>query len=794
MDDDGGGAFEMNDSGQTVVAPNGNIDIRSGRTGSLTVRNITTRPTDTTDSAVGEENQRDRIQLVGDKINLVGGEQNDGYQSLNTQTLTIDSAASPTGIAQNGIYVGSDFEAASETNSLNLSNNIADVLIDSASLLRLGHQNTGDILFSNSMLGLFRNSLRLRSQSTIKVETPLATSNSSANLSFIADGNIETESIFANGSVDFSSLRGDITTGAIEVQSSPPNANGDVSLAAEGRVFVESAPTSGRSVYTERGQVTIQHGTDGAFSVGRDTSNGTAGTITSAEDSLTNLEILGSYDAGKKLRIVGPDNGSTPIEETATSVETARFLETTRPPQPAVAQIPTRTIESTSTIEKADSPLAIPIEQRSESAIATELFNQLEENATAQFQAYLSLPTTASIASIDDVQSTLKQVAQSTQQKPGLIYIYYRPNAAQESSVRPSSGAQNRADDELEILLVTAEGVPIRKRQWGVTRSQVEQVAAEFRRQATSQFSTPRAYLPPAQQLYEWLILPIEEELSQQEIASLAFIMDYGLRTIPIAALHSGQHFLIEDYSLGLMPTFSLTEVELSDRQQDANSLRVLAMGASKFKEQSPLPAVESELAFISRDLSLSNAFLNDSFTLDNLKSQITSQQYDVLHLATHAVFESGDINRSYIQLWNDRLNLSDIDTLGLAQSEIDLIILSACSTALGDRNSEYGFAGLAVSAGAQSALASLWPVSDEGTLGFMTQFYQTLPAANLRANALRAAQINMLQGQVGIDRGRIYGPNQTNESTIPELIESGSWDFSHPFYWSAFTLIGSPW
>ena len=47
---------------------------------------------------------------------------------------------------------------------------------------------------------------------------------------------------------------------------------------------------------------------------------------------------------------------------------------------------------------------------------------------------------------------------------------------------------QNQPDDELEILLVTAKGPPIRKRQWGVTRAQVDQVAAEFRRQATVSF------------------------------------------------------------------------------------------------------------------------------------------------------------------------------------------------------------------------------------------------------------------------------------------------------------------
>lgn len=166
-----------------------------------------------------------------------------------------------------------------------------------------------------------------------------------------------------------------------------------------------------------------------------------------------------------------------------------------------------------------------------------------------------------------------------------------------------------------------------------------------------------------------------------------------------------------------------------------------------------------------------------------------------MVHLATHAVFESGDTDSSYIQLWEQRLFLNDMQALDLSASEVGLMILSACSTALGDRASEYGFAGFAVSAGSQSALASLWPVSDEGTLGFMAQFYEQLRQSSTRAEALRAAQIRMLKGEVGIVDGMVYLEGGDRILTdLPELAESGQWDFSHPFYWSAFTMIGNPW
>ena len=112
----------------------------------------------------------------------------------------------------------------------------------------------------------------------------------------------------------------------------------------------------------------------------------------------------------------------------------------------------------------------------------------------------------------------------------------------------------------------------------------------------------------------------------------------------------------------------------------------------------------------------------------------------------------------------------------------------------MGNRQAEYGFAGFAINAGSQSALASLWPVSDEGTLGFMTQFYEQFASNTARSEVLRQAQISMLRGHVGISNGQVYGPDDEILSVIPELAESGSWDFSHPFYWSAFTMIGNPW
>jgi CHAT domain-containing protein len=103
------------------------------------------------------------------------------------------------------------------------------------------------------------------------------------------------------------------------------------------------------------------------------------------------------------------------------------------------------------------------------------------------------------------------------------------------------------------------------------------------------------------------------------------------------------------------------------------------------------------------------------------------------------------------------------------------------------------GFAGLALQSGVRSALASLWYVSDAGTLALMSEFYQQLKNIPLKAEALRQTQIAMLKGKVYL-RERQLVNSRGDISLPPALAESQETNLSHPFYWASFTLIGSPW
>jgi filamentous hemagglutinin family protein len=384
-----------------------------------------------------------------------------------------------------------------------------------------------------------------------------------------------------------------------------------------------------------------------------------------------------------------------------------------------------------------------------------------------------------------DPCEVLADLEQDTGIKPAIIYVSFVPDEIIPGGTPEQTNPNN---DQLEVLLITAKGPPLRKRIRGATREQVIKTAQEFRRQVTD-VRRSRGYLAPSQQLYQWMIAPIKADLQARGIQNLVFIMDTGLRSIPIAALSDGKEFIIERYSVGLMPSISLTDT----RYKDIKSSQVLAMGAEKFTEQNSLPAVPVELSTIAGKLWRGKYFLNDAFTLDNLKLQRQKQPFGIVHLATHGQFQPGTPNNSYIQLADTKLRLDQLRQLGWNKPPVELLVLSACRTALGDEQAELGFAGLSVLAGVKSSLASLWYVSDQGTLGLMTEFYEQLKTAPIKAEALRQAQLAMIKGQVRIENGKLHTPG-ADVPLPPEMEQLNSQTLEHPYYWAAFTMIGNPW
>ncbi len=275
-------------------------------------------------------------------------------------------------------------------------------------------------------------------------------------------------------------------------------------------------------------------------------------------------------------------------------------------------------------------------------------------------------------------------------------------------------------------------------------------------------------FLKLSQQVYGWLIEPLEAELEKSGVKTLVFVLDGSLRNIPMAALHDGQRYLIEKYALALSPSLQLLE----PKPLSEGHLEILAAGIFQKIPDVPAPAlpeVKQELERIS-EVTGSLVLRNQEFTRLALENKINSRPFSVVHLATHGQFSSQP-NQTYIHAWDDRININQLNTLLRSREQsradaIELLVLSACETASGDKRAALGLAGVAVRAGARSTLATLWQVNDKSTAELMAQFYNTLSNSGdstvTKAKALQSAQLELLRR------------------------------YKAPFYWAPYVLVGN--
>lgn len=317
--------------------------------------------------------------------------------------------------------------------------------------------------------------------------------------------------------------------------------------------------------------------------------------------------------------------------------------------------------------------------------------------------------------------------------------------------------------DRLAVI-VSLPGQPLSQYSTKLSQAEVEQTISQLRQSMSPALSNKKR-LSLSQTVYNWLIQPVEAQLSERGIKTLVFVLDGVLRNVPMAALHDGQQYLIEKYSVALTPGLQLLEPRSLKQLQ----LRSLTGGLSKARQGfSALSAVEEEVRQISSYIP-SQVFLNETFTRTTLENKISTAPITVIHLATHGQFSSKPEN-TFLLTWDGRLNLNTLSELLKAREQetfepIELLVLSACQTAVGDKQAALGLAGLAVRSGVRSTIATLWSVNDQSTADAMVEFYRHLVQTNgKRAKALRQAQLSLL--------------NQKK--------------YQHPYYWAAFVLLGN--
>ncbi len=316
-------------------------------------------------------------------------------------------------------------------------------------------------------------------------------------------------------------------------------------------------------------------------------------------------------------------------------------------------------------------------------------------------------------------------------------------------------------EDRLE-LLVTLPGDDPKNFSVPVSKTILVNEIRRFRRLLEKR--TTNEYRIPGLALYRWLIEPIEPELVSANINTLIFVPGGALGTIPMSALYDGKRFLIEKFAVGITPGLSLTDPQAIQSDQEM----VLMGGISKPVQGFPaLRHVVDELNNVQNTFG-GTQLLDEQFRSDKLKTALKSKDPSVLHISTHGKFEK-NVEESFILTYDSRLTMRQLaDYIGLLkfrENPLELLVLSACETAQGDDRAALGLSGIAVKAGARSAIGTLWKVHDAAAAELVGEFYQQLHKPRTsRATAVQLAQLKLI-------------------SDIR---------YRHPGYWSAFLLINS--
>jgi CHAT domain-containing protein/tetratricopeptide (TPR) repeat protein len=316
--------------------------------------------------------------------------------------------------------------------------------------------------------------------------------------------------------------------------------------------------------------------------------------------------------------------------------------------------------------------------------------------------------------------------------------------------------------DRLELIVGDASG--LRRFASAVDRERLEAEVHALRHLLEKR--TTNEYRRPARQLYTWLIGPIEPVLEAASVDALVFVPGDALRTIPMSALidpETGQ-FLIEQYPVALTPGLTLTEPRRIERE----GVELLAAGLSVSRHGFPALEYTQQEIEASHRVFEGQALVDEQFVVSSLRRELEQRQFGIVHIASHGEFAS-DSADSFLLTYDDRMSMEHladmVDMTRFRGQPIELLTLSACETAAGDDRAALGLAGVALRAGARSALATLWSVNDEVTAELVSSFYARLgDPERSRAQALQSAQLEVLRRE----------------------------RYAHPGYWSPFMLISS--
>lgn len=413
-------------------------------------------------------------------------------------------------------------------------------------------------------------------------------------------------------------------------------------------------------------------------------------------------------------------------------------------------------------------------------ADSNKVFQQFLSQLTAEFTRPKEVARLEQIEESEGLMDTLRRLG------PGSVALYTLVT-----------------DDKYRIILVTAD---VRKSyEYPIKSSELNRKVLAFRDVLQTPSRDPR---PLAQEMYNILVgNDLRRDLAQARAQTLMWSLDGVLRYLPIAALHDGHQYFVESYRNVVFTPASHSRLGNPVSQK----WRGLGLGVSSPQDGFVgLSGVQEELRGIIRDegSKTSNGVLPGKLILDSafteaaLASELR-RSYPVVHIASHFKFQPGNETQSFLLLGDGtHLTLAEIKSMGQLFSGVDLLTLSACNTALGDRMGDgkevESFGVIAQKKGAGAVMASLWPVMDESTQLFMREFYRlhTTKPNTTKGDTLRDTQLALLRGEIrgGPVKNAVANSDRGNATVAgqPRYETDMRAPFAHPYFWAPFILIGN--
>lgn len=347
----------------------------------------------------------------------------------------------------------------------------------------------------------------------------------------------------------------------------------------------------------------------------------------------------------------------------------------------------------------------------------------------------------------------------------------------------------------IDLSLITSDGTVIGRRT-ELPLSELASLLRGFYGKITSQRSLDAA-LPTseASRLYALFLEPLQDVLTSEAISTVLVSADRGLQAIPFSALTRQGQYAVENIAFSFTPSLSLTDLSIPLANPEVDE--ILIMGSTEFAGLAPLPFVNQEVDNIGQYYG-GQSVLDEQFTSTRALSDLRSSNQSLIHLATHADFKGGQPDQSMIHTSDGSISFESFRSIRRERQSnpINLFVLSACRSALGDSDSEMGLAGMALQAGSKSAIGSLWYVDDVATSAFFSQFYRYLSRGVTKSTALTQTQRDFALGNIKIEgTDVVFG---SGDVLLSGLSASQKYnyprDFRHPFFWSGFVLLGTPW